>query len=127
MYRLCCLKIENDRLWRTIRSRPGFSQWVKENNGVSFTRGVMEMTISKLVDIRRDHGHTEEKIPTKRGQVLTTDDFDFLYDKMTELWKMVFQPNYCCANEIKLKNDWNFLYGRQKELYHKFMYLSSNV
>lgn len=127
LWKLCCLKIQNDRLWRSVRAKQGFSQWVKNNDGCSYPRMIMELTISKLVDIRRSHGHEEEKIQTTRGKVLTTDDFDFLYDKMTELWKKIFQPNYCCVNVIILQADWKFLYSRQKELHKKLMFLSLNV
>lgn len=127
VWKLCCLKIENDRLWRHIRSRPGFEKWVQSNNSCSWPCIVMEFTISKLNNIRQLHGHEEQVLQNRVRQFFTVEYFDYLYNTMTDLWKQIFQPNYCCMHIIKNFDDLQFLYSRQKELNVKFLYLFNNV
>jgi hypothetical protein len=98
MWELCPVKAATDVVWRESRPHAKFEASVKGRTDSSiFIKNVLEGIIDILVDIRHEHGHTDETKHVHMGdKVLTLEDFDMLYNRMDELWQKIFVDN-CCA------------------------------
>lgn len=124
---LCQQKREIDFLWKEVRSRSEFESWVKANQFVAYLRSILEFTISKLIDIRHQHGHVDEqKHASTRGKVLTPQDFDMMYTRLDELWQKIFLNN-CCIPTTGIFDEYQFLKMRQCELLRKLKCLIVHV
>lgn len=102
-----------DALWRELRQRKGYKEWINADVGCFFVKLQMEIIIELMYSIERENNLLVPRQPfaslTDRKSCIA--DFDFLYNTMFELW-----------NQLVLNENVNNLFAFNSKQWHSVLY-----
>lgn len=109
-----------DALWRELRQRKGYNEWINADVGCFFVKLQMEIIIEIMYSIENENNVHVRRQPfsslTDRKSCIA--DFDFLYNTMFALWNhLVVNENVNNLSSFNCKQWHNVLY--QKNIFYK--------